>query len=60
MELTRLKDFRRQVGHLAETTMFVDAMRAAGDPPEAVERQLLGLGISPAAAMAAASWLSAA
>jgi len=23
----RLKDFRRQVGHLAETTMFVDAMR---------------------------------
>ena len=45
---------------LQRARLFVDAMRAAGDPPEAVERQLLGLGVSPAAAMAAASWLSAA
>ncbi|MEX0847483.1 MAG: hypothetical protein WD023_06865 [Ilumatobacteraceae bacterium] len=47
-------------GELQRARLFVAAMRAAGDPPEAVERQLLGLGISPAAAMEAASPLSAA
>jgi hypothetical protein len=36
---------------LRRATLLAEAMRAAGDPPEAIERQLLGLGISPATAM---------
>ncbi len=38
-------------GELARAQIFVEAMRAAGDPPEAVERQLLGLGVPPDTAM---------
>lgn len=45
---------------LHRARLLVEAMRAAGDPPDAFERQLLGLGISPSAAMQAAQWLNAA